>query len=216
VETSQLQKMQLQSELEQSRVMEKISSGWKRDSRPQSELIQAITLDEEEEQQARRLERKIRKFTEQQAKLRTELPIKVDHVQLEFLEKEIQLLSNKDVLQKIAAGFRRRALEGDVAKTAAPVKLHSSLVKSKAQPETAPAASQSLEHPTDAGVAVQETKVDVEIVSREIDEVSEVSTVDTVDARQAAALEQAAHALKAAGLTAEQLHAWTNAQTIAF
>lgn len=208
VEKSQLQKMQQRSVLEQSRVMQKIASGWSRDLRPQSELIQEITLSAEEEMHARRFERKISKLAETQAKLRS--AIKVDHVQLEALQKEIDLLSQKAVLQKIAAGFRRCVLDNDTAKPAAPAKMHSSLAKSKVQSPEAPAASQSLERSTEA-VVVQETKVE----SDEVDSASEVSTVDTVDATQAAAIEKAALLLKAAGLpglTAEQLRAFA-AQT---
>jgi len=222
VEKSQLQKIQLQSELEQSRVMQKIASGtWNRDSRPQSELIQEITLSAEEEVHARRFERKICKLREKQATFRFEVGssgfFRVDHVQFDALEEEIQSLNNKAVMKKIAEGFRRCVLEGDAAKPAAPAKLHSSLAKSKVQPPAAPAAPQSLEHFTEA-VVVQETNVDAEFVPREADEVSEVSTVDTVDATQAAAIEKAALLLKAAGLpglTAEQLRAFAAQTTVA-
>merc|ERR1711953_62114 len=190
--------------------MQKIASGWNRDLRPQSELIQASTLSAEEELHARRFERKISKLTERQTKLRS--AIKVDHVQLEALENEIYTLSNKAVLKRIAAGFRRCVLDSDVARPAAPAKRHSSLVKSEVQ-LTVPAASQSLERFTEA-VVVRETTAAADSVSRDADEIdsaSEVSTVDTIDATQVAAIEKAALLLKAAGLpglTAEQLRAF--------
>merc|ERR1712203_23744 len=115
-----------------------ISDGWMRDVRPQSELIQAITLTAEEEGHVCRFERKIHKLEERQAALRA--AVKVDHVQLESLEKELFMLRDKDIFRRIAAGYRRPG------QAAAPEKqVHSSLMPSKSQPVKTQTISQSLE-----------------------------------------------------------------------
>jgi len=109
VDNLQLQKIHQKCDLEQLPVMQKISEGWKRDERPQSELIEAMTLTEHEEEQARLFEKKILKLRETQAKVRA--AIQIDNVQLEILEKKIEKLNETKVFKKISAGFRRRNLD---------------------------------------------------------------------------------------------------------
>jgi rubrerythrin len=211
LEASQLKKMLQKSELEQLPVMRKISNGWQRDGCPQSELVQKITLTDEEEGHLRRFEKKIHKLMEQHIGLRA--AIKVDHVQLESIQKEIDQLKDRDLFQKIAAGYRRATLDAD-SKCLAPAKgkMHASLLPSKAQPATKHV-SQALECATAPVKRVVPSPVCQAL--RDADECSEASTVDTVDAEQLAVLEKAAEMLKASGLVAqaEELRKQAQART---
>merc|ERR1712203_98265 len=181
---------------EVSPVMQKIADGWKRDECSQSELIQKITLTDEEEFHLRRFEKKLHKLTEQQSVLRA--AVKVDHVQLESLQKEIDQLQDRDLFRKVAAGYRRAALGGDNESKTLKPKVHASL--NKAQPEKTQIASQALE-----GVLAPVKCVSFSVDKmRDVDECSEASTIDSVVAeQQVAALQTAAKLLDASGLAAQ-------------
>merc|ERR1712203_855174 len=181
---------------EVSPVMQKIADGWKRDECSQSELIQKITLTDEEEFHLRRFEKKLHKLTEQQSVLRA--AVKVDHVQLESLQKEIDQLQDRDLFWKVAAGYRRAPLGGDKESKIFKPKVHASL--NKAQPEKMHIVSQALE-----GVLVPVKCVSFPVEKmQDADECSEASTIDSVAAeQQIAALGTAAKLLDASGLAAQ-------------
>lgn len=136
--------------------------------------------------------------------------MKVDHVQLEILETELFKLREKDIFQRIAAGYRRPSQTPSAPEKHATV--HSSLLPGKAQPVKTQTVSQSLERAVECPL-----ESPVKVTVREVDEYSEASTVDTIDAKQVTALEQAAEMLKASGLfaQAEELRRQAKAQSTA-